>query len=105
GHIENLGLYELLKRECALIIVIDAEQDPSLACGSLNDAERFARIDLGIRIELPWETIRDGATAVDDVMRTKGRLDADFKPSGPHVAVGRIHYPNGPEGTIVYVKS
>ena len=35
GHIENLGVYELLKRGCQNIIVIDAEADPSMSFGSL----------------------------------------------------------------------
>ena len=41
GHIDNLGLYQLLKRRCKLIIVVDAEQDPDFAFPSLMDAERF----------------------------------------------------------------
>ena len=28
GHMENLGVYELLKRGCQLIMVVDAEADP-----------------------------------------------------------------------------
>ena len=46
GHIENLGIYELLKRGCELIVVVDAEADPSMSFGSLIELERYARIDL-----------------------------------------------------------
>jgi hypothetical protein len=28
GHIENLGVYELLRRRCKVIIAVDAEADP-----------------------------------------------------------------------------
>ena len=35
GHIENLGIYQLLKRGCRLIIAIDAEADPEISCASL----------------------------------------------------------------------
>ena len=32
GHIENLGMYELLKRRCRFIVAIDGEQDGNLDC-------------------------------------------------------------------------
>jgi hypothetical protein len=53
GHLENLGAYELLKRRCRVIVAVDAEADPEMTFGSLVTLERFARIDLGIRIDLP----------------------------------------------------
>src|SRR6185312_11436851 len=65
GHIENLGLYQLLRRRCRLIVVVDAEADPAFGFPSLVRLERYARIDLGIRIKLPWQAIADGSTAVD----------------------------------------
>ena len=34
GHIENLGIYELLRRRCRVIIAVDAEADPQMAFGS-----------------------------------------------------------------------
>ena len=43
GHIENLGLYQLLRRRCRLIIVIDAEADPNMTFNSFIKAERYAR--------------------------------------------------------------
>ncbi|HEY6518886.1 MAG TPA: patatin-like phospholipase family protein [Roseiarcus sp.] len=100
GHIENLGVYELLKRGCGLILVVDAEADPSMSFPSLLTLERYARIDLGVRIQLPWEEIarvtkRIGATAEHGVRATHG----------PHCAVGRIFYEDGCQGLIVYFKS
>ena len=44
-------------RGCQLIVVIDAEADPEMSFSSLLKAERYARIDLGVRIVLPWEKI------------------------------------------------
>ncbi len=38
GHIENLGVYELLKRGCKTIVVIDAEADPTMSFGSLRSS-------------------------------------------------------------------
>jgi hypothetical protein len=43
GHIENLGIYELLRRRCRLIIAIDGEADPDLDAASLVQVQRFAR--------------------------------------------------------------
>jgi hypothetical protein len=104
GHIENLGLYQLLKRKCRLIIVVDAEQDPGYVCPSLMDTERFARIDLGVRIELPWELIRDHAKDSETEF-AKGPVRADFPARGPHAAIGHIYYGGGKRGVLLYVKS
>jgi hypothetical protein len=101
GHIENLGIYSLLRRRCRLIVAIDAEADPEISCESLLKVERYARIDLGIRIVLPWEAIRRQSRA------TSEKIPDHSAPceKGPHVAVGRIFYPTGEPGLIVYVKS
>ena len=104
GHIENLGLYQLLKRRCRLIVVVDAEQDPGYVCPSLMDAERFARIDLGVRIELPWELIRDHAKETE-AQFAKGPVRADFLARGPHAAIGHVYYDDGARGLLLYVKS
>ena len=50
GHIENLGIYELLRRRCRVIIAVDAEADPQMAFGSFNILERYALIDMGVRM-------------------------------------------------------
>jgi hypothetical protein len=97
GHIENLGLYELLCRRCQLIIVVDAEADPSMNFSALVKVERYARIDLGIRIELPWEKIRAQSLAV--------KSGAGNASNGPHCAVGRIEYGKDVFGYLVYVKA
>ena len=51
GHYENLGLLELLRRRCNLILCIDASADHDLR--DLTDAVLQAREELGVRIELP----------------------------------------------------
>ena len=100
GHIENLGLYPLLRRRCRLIVVVDAEADPLMTFASLIVCQRFARIDLGVRIDLPWDTIGDADP--------KGTRSADRARSGAthhHVAVGGIEYDDGSKGILVYVKA
>ena len=51
GHFENLGVYEMLRRRCALIVVSDAGQDGRCDFADLGNAVRKARIDLGVEIE------------------------------------------------------
>ncbi|WP_137933383.1 patatin-like phospholipase family protein [Mesorhizobium comanense] len=104
GHIDNIGLYQLLKRKCKLIIVVDAEADAGMNFGAFTDVQRFARIDLGARISLDWRPVRDAALA-RDVDRAK------IIPAGSplhlrHFAVGKILYENDPtEGILLYVKA
>ena len=94
GHLENLGIYELLKRRCRLIIAVDAEADPEMNFTSFMQLQQYARIDLGVRIELPWKQIKEKALAYNE-----GRQSP-----GPHCAIGKIYYPAG-EGYLIYIKS
>lgn len=102
GHIENLGLYELLRRRCKVIIVVDAEADPQMAFGAFNILERYALIDLGVRIDLPWQKITDMTKETGKAIDKDG--DAP-KNAGPHVAIGEICYPGKRRGILVYIKS
>ncbi|MEM7246691.1 MAG: patatin-like phospholipase family protein [Acidobacteriota bacterium] len=98
GHLENLGLYQLLKRRCKFIIVGDGEADPQMKFGALADVMRHARIDLGVEIDIDMEDLSlDPATGL----------------SRTHCALGRILYPpqeGGEEeeaevGWLLYVKA
>jgi hypothetical protein len=102
SHIENLGIYELLKRRCSVIIAVDAEADFELAFGSFNTLVRYARIDLSIEIDLPWEQIRDVHRSINDKIDNTGNCP---KLEGPHCAIGRITYAGGATGILVYIKS
>ncbi|NKJ92818.1 hypothetical protein GFM14_14625 [Rhizobium leguminosarum bv. viciae] len=100
GHIDNLGVYGLLRRRCKVIFAVDGEADPAMAFPSLVQLERLARIDLNVTIDLPWEQI------------SRSALDRSADPaSGPHVAIGTVTFPaSGPgaaeeTGVIVYIKS
>jgi patatin-like phospholipase len=120
GHIENLGLYELLRRRCRVIIVVDAEADPSLRFPSFIALQRYARIDLGVRINMPWDDVRKttlrwmGYTG-DPASADEDGGGADDKPgkkpkapvpsAGPHTAIGTIDYDGGETGYLVYIKS
>jgi hypothetical protein len=88
GHIENLALYPLLKRQCKYIIAIDGEADPKMTFGGLVKLMRFARIDMGVEIDVDLEALRkdDGGN------------------SSAHWAIGNIRYGNGDQGKLLYMK-
>lgn len=105
GHIENLGLYELLRRRCARIIVLDAEADPQFAFRSLIEVQRYARIDLGIRINLPWQEIQASSLALNGDFIAKRRSDTREARRRTHVARGKIEYGPDEVGEIIYIKA
>ena len=57
GHFENLGLYEMVKRGCKYIFVLDGAADGELKFGDLGNALRKIRIDTKIDIQFQdgWE--------------------------------------------------
>lgn len=107
GHIENLGIYELLRRRCRLIIAVDAEADSAMHFPSLVKLQRYARIDLGIRINLPWERIRTQTLGwmASNAGKLKPEQGAPSCGAGPHVAIGTINYGGEAVGHLVYIKS
>jgi hypothetical protein len=113
GHIENLGLYELLRRRCKLIIAVDGEADPDMSFGSLVTLERYARIDFSLRIDLPWAALRDVSREASAEVLNSGGLPPNKAPHGPHCALGTIYYPrktgesdeSNNTGALLYIKS
>jgi len=94
GHFENLGLYEMVLRRCATIIVVDGSADPSFHFDDLANAIRKIRIDMGIPIEFP-----------NGISITK-----EITPASRHCAVGQIEYkmvdgPGAKNGTLIYIKA
>lgn len=67
GHIENLAVYELLRRKCRLIIAVDAGEDAKYAFTDLENLTIRARNELGIVIRFfegqdPEDIIRPKAS-------------------------------------------
>ncbi len=50
GHIENLAVYELLRRGCQLILAVDATADSKYAFDELNNLVTRATNELGVKI-------------------------------------------------------
>lgn len=109
GHIENMGLYELLRRRCRYIVVVDGECDPGITCGSFLQAIRYAKIDFGIeiKIELSRLKVADVRSANDDGTSTEPMPTG--KSASPtvdfHFALGRIEYDERLVGLLLYLKS
>jgi len=89
GHFENLGLYELVRRQCRYIIVSDCGADPDVAFDDFGNAVRRVREDFGVDIKIDLEPLRPKGNGL----------------SRQHVAVGRIRYgqPND-TGLLLYFK-
>ena len=89
GHFENLGIYELVRRRCKVIIACDAECDESLQFGSLGNVVRLCETDFDAKIDIKVSSIR----------LQKNDL------SLAHCTVGTITYCNGSIGYLIYLKA
>ena len=83
GHIENTGVYELLRRRCKFIICVDGEADPKFMFAGQMTLVRHAQIDLGIRLEPRLDEIR---------------FNPESGVSRSHIHLLRVHYPARPGG-------
>jgi hypothetical protein len=81
GHFENLGIYELVRRRCACIVAIDAGQDVNSQFEDLGNAIRKCYADFGVVIDVHAEDLKNG-----------------------YSAIGRVVYPDAPEGHLIYIK-
>lgn len=95
GHIENMGVYELLRRRCKFIVCVDGEADPESTFHGQLTLVRHAQIDLGVQIE----------PRLDDM-----RPDPKSRFSKTHAQLFRVIYPptldGRPEGMglMLYLK-
>lgn len=89
GHIENMAVYELLRRRCKFIISIDGEADPQSSFHGHLTLARHAQIDLGVRIDSTLEDLRPSPGS---------------KHSKTHYMFCRIHYPDRSIGLLLYIK-
>ena len=91
GHFDNLGLYEMVRRRCRYIIVVDAGEDGKAWFEDLGNAIRKARIDFDVKIDF------DPPVGI-------GSRD---KPATPFrsFACATIHYPESKTtGRLIYLK-
>lgn len=92
GHIENLAIYELLRRRCRYIIAVDGEADPGMNFSGLMTLIRLASIDFGIKIDIDLSDLAKNSEGC----------------SRSHFALGKIYYgkeDNHQFGYLLYIKS
>ncbi len=119
GHVENLGLGELLERRCKLIIMSDAGQDADFAFTDFARLVRRYRNMYGVEfLELDGKTRlkvsgRFPTRTVQADKKSKSvshrALDKPFKDDGTeqrHFFLARIRYPGDkdPTGLLYYIK-
>jgi hypothetical protein len=85
GHFDNLGLYEMIRRKCKHIMVIDGGCDPNFRLDDLGNAVRKCRIDFGATIKFD--------SSLKDLVGRKRRW-----------AVADIDYDAVHKGHLIYLK-
>lgn len=92
GHFDNLGIYELVRRRCRLVIALDVGSDRALAFEDLGNTIRRCATDLHVHIELDVSRLDPAANGL----------------CGASCAAGRIRYSQAdlgaPDGVLLYVK-
>lgn len=103
GHFDNTGLYELVRREVATIVISDAGADPGFTFEDLGNAIERVRVDFGVAIRF-YDPDADLARLLP---RAAGDTLYDLKYglAARGWARARIDYPSGLEGLLVYIKS
>jgi hypothetical protein len=93
GHVENLGLVELLRRKCTTIVAFDASGDAQDRLSTLGEAIAQARSELCIDIQL------DSTTALTTWNKDTRLNKADH-------LTGTIHFPDRRKpGLLVFGKA
>ena len=93
GHIDNLGVFELLRRKCDLIVCIDAGEDKNYRFKDLTKIIQRAKIELGVEISFPKEENPEKVI--------KPKIDGF---SEKHFSIGKIQY-RDKKGTFIYIKT
>jgi hypothetical protein len=118
GHFENLGVYEMVLRRCALIVVSDGSADPDFEFDGLGNAVQKVRADFGIPIDFEPMAIfsrkemsdreqKKGAYCALGTIRYSevdlvDLVDEEGKPMLD--AAGKPLQGKAPDGIIIYVK-
>jgi hypothetical protein len=94
GHLENLGLVELLRRRCTDIWCVDSSGDRPGSATTLARAMLMASGELGVEINLDLNAF---ALDEDASVGRRYRTRSSF-------ATGEIFYPDGLTGTLTVLK-
>lgn len=81
GHIENLATYELLRRRCKFIVCVDGGLEPGMECADLMRLERYAAIDLGIRMHYDLSDLKLQSNGYSRAYGVLVKIDYDPPPN------------------------
>jgi hypothetical protein len=102
GHIENLAGYELLRRRCKFIVCVDGGMEPGMQCADLIRLERYAAIDLGIKMHYD---LTDLALQPNGFSRAYGVLvKIDYNPPGTEAERGSRPREKAEWGWLLLIK-
>jgi len=96
GHFDNLGVYELVRRRCRVIVACDAGADPIYSCTDLIRLVEKCRVDFNTHIKIELDEVRPALPL------TPG--DVRLRVSKSPYSCGTITYPDGSLGTLIYIK-
>lgn len=112
GHFENLGVYELVRRQVKVIVCCDAAADPGFDFKDLQVLEHRIRTDFGARIEFDDKNrIELLIPREPDPQKVQARdSQTDAYPVGARFAErgyirGAIVYPNQSQSTFILLKT
>jgi hypothetical protein len=88
GQFDNLGIYQLVQRQCRFIIACDASEDPNLTFEDLAETIQKCRTDFGAEFEIEVAPLR----------QTKMTL------SNAHCQAGVVRYADGGKGWFLYIR-
>ncbi|WP_407152382.1 patatin-like phospholipase family protein [Bradyrhizobium sp. ORS 86] len=100
GHFENLGLYELVRRELPLILIVDGEADPTISLASLVSAARRIEQDFNVTL-----TFVDGRGPESLMMYDQKGYPAGLRYAAEPFMIGKLRYGHDRFGTLIYLKS
>lgn len=99
GHFENLGIYEMVRRRCHLIVVSDAACDTKFEYNDLSNAVEKVRVDLGVPINISFDNIPIYPPNAKDIQKDRAS----------YCAIARISYTkvdgdDARDGLLIYIK-
>jgi hypothetical protein len=96
GHFENLAVYELIRRQMRVIILLDGAADPAYSFANFANLLKKIRVDFGAKIDINLE---------DLVPQKEAIYPEGTRFSKKGHCIGRITYAGGSTGTLIYIKT
>ncbi len=100
GHFENLGLYELIRRRCRLIVVSDAAADFDWTFQDFTRALQLIRTDFGAEVKINLDALRPQKSSSNSSIPYSSspfvtgtiRYEGNASSGGSEVVNGRLIY-------------